>query len=152
MEITRFNIRVYGIVIYNGKVLLTDEYRLGRFMTKFPGGGLEFGEGTADCLRREFLEELGQEIEIKEHIYTTDYFQPTHLLAEPQQLISIYYRVELKDYSKVPVSEKAFDFGETKEGAQSFRWLAIEELNGHDLTFPIDGIVADHIKRHNKLA
>ena len=139
-------------MIYNGKVLLTDEYRLGRPMTKFPGGGLEFGEGTADCLRREFREELGQEIEIKEHIYTTDYFQPTHLLTEPQQLISIYYRVELKDYSKVSVSDKAFDFCETKEGAQSFRWLAIEELNGHDLTFPIDQKVAHHITGDKKIS
>jgi len=152
MEIKRFNIRVYGIVIYNSKVLLTDEYRLGRFMTKFPGGGLEFGEGTADCLRREFKEEMEQEIVIKEHIYTTDYFQQTHLLAEPQQLISIYYRVELKDYSKIVVSEKPFDFGEIKEGAQSFRWLEIKGLNGHDLSFPIDQKVANHITGHKKLS
>ena len=136
-------------MIYNGKVLLTDEYRLGRPMTKFPGGGLEFGEGTADCLRREFREELGQEIEIKEHIYTTDYFQPTHLLTEPQQLISIYYRVELKDYSKVVASDTPFDFGEAIDGAQSFRWIEIEKLNGHDLSLPIDQKVAYHIRRQN---
>jgi 8-oxo-dGTP diphosphatase len=146
MEIKRFNIRVYGIVIYQGKVLLTDEFRLGMRMTKFPGGGLEFGEGTADCLRREFGEELGQEIDIMEHIYTTDYFQTTQLLAEPQQLISIYYRVGLKDYTTLNASNKAFDFKELSDGAQSFRWLELKKLNEDDLTFPIDKKMVEHIK------
>jgi len=44
-------------------------------MTKFPGGGLQFGEGTIDCIKREFREELGCEIGVLKHFYTTDYFQ-----------------------------------------------------------------------------
>jgi 8-oxo-dGTP diphosphatase len=138
MEITRFNIRIYGIVIYNGKLLLTDEFRLGIRMTKFPGGGLEFGEGTTDCLKREFMEETGQEIIVKEHIYTTDYFQPTKLLATPEQLISIYYRVELPNFTSLRISTKAFDFKEIVDGAQSFRWVPLADLKPEILTFPID--------------
>ncbi len=138
MEIKKFNIRVYGIVIYKGRVLLTDEYRMGIEMTKFPGGGLEFGEGTVQCLNREFMEELQQEIDIKEHIYTTDFFQPTKLLAEPQQLISIYYRVELKNYHSLKTSSIAFDFKKKKDGAQSFRWVNLKNLTHEQLTFPID--------------
>ena len=146
MEIKKFNIRVYGIVVHKQNILLTDEFRLGMRMTKFPGGGLEFGEGTAECLEREFREEIGQNIEIKEHIYTTDYFQPTRLLEEPQQLISIYYRVELRDYQRVPVSKKAFDFREIKDGAQSFRWMPLADLRKETLTFPIDQKVIDIFK------
>ncbi len=138
MKITRFNIRVYGIILHKGSILLTDEFRLGMRMTKFPGGGLEFGEGTSECLKREFQEEIGQEIIVKEHIYTTDYFQPTFLLEEPQQLISIYYRVELRDYKRVKASPRAFDFKETREGAQSFRWVGLKTLRPEILTFPID--------------
>lgn len=93
-EMFKFNIRVYGLVINDKKqILITDEFRLGMRMTKFPGGGLRFGEGTVDCLRREFREELNSEIEIIRHFYTTDYYQPTMLLDVPQQLISIYYLV-----------------------------------------------------------
>jgi 8-oxo-dGTP diphosphatase len=146
MEIKKFNIRVYGIVVHKQHILVTDEFRLGMRMTKFPGGGLEFGEGTADCLEREFREEVGQNIEIKEHIYTTDYFQPTQLLAEPQQLISIYYHVELRDYQRVPVTQKAFDFREIKDGAQSFRWIHLADLKKENLTFPIDQKIVDLIK------
>lgn len=138
MKITTFNIRVYGIVLRDGAILLTDEFRLGMRMTKFPGGGLELGEGTADCLRREFQEETGLDIDILEHIYTTDYFQPTRLLEEPQQLISIYYRVEIKNPQSLLTSGKAFDFKETIEGAQSFRWVRLSDLKADMLTFPID--------------
>ena len=69
----RFNIRVYGILINEKKqVLVSDEFIRGNYYTKFPGGGLEFGEGTRDCLRREFMEELELKVNIVEHIYTTD--------------------------------------------------------------------------------
>lgn len=138
MHVTKFNIRIYGIALHRGNVLLSDEFRLGIYMTKFPGGGLELGEGTLDCLKREFWEETGQQVQVKEHIYTTDYFQPTRLLASPQQLISIYYRVELPDAARLQTSDKAFDFEQTVEGAQSFRWQKLKDLSPHDLTFPID--------------
>jgi 8-oxo-dGTP diphosphatase len=145
MTITRFNIRIYGIVIHQQNILLTDEFRLGIKMTKFPGGGLEYGEGTIDCLKREFLEETGQEVIVSEHIYTTDFFQPTILLPEPQQLISIYYKVELPDYTKIPSTFKAFDF-ELVDGAQSFRWLPLSDLQPSTMTLPIDQKVVPLIK------
>ena len=48
------SIRVYGILINGNKQLLvSDEFIRGGYYTKFPGGGLEFGEGTRDCLKRE---------------------------------------------------------------------------------------------------
>ncbi len=138
MQISKFNIRVYGIVIHENKVLLTDEYRLGIKMTKFPGGGLEFGEGTHDCLRREFREEIDQEIKIGEHLYTTDYFQPTHLLNDIQQLLSIYFHVKPINPEAIKVTNIAFDFKELVDGVQSFRWIALTDLKPTDLTFPID--------------
>ncbi|GAJ02545.1 unnamed protein product, partial [marine sediment metagenome] len=54
VNIQHFVVRVYGLIINDKKeVLLTDEYQLGMKMTKFPGGGLEFGEGPVDCIKRE---------------------------------------------------------------------------------------------------
>jgi ADP-ribose pyrophosphatase YjhB (NUDIX family) len=73
----KFVIRVYALIINpSHEVLLTDEYQLNTIMTKFPGGGLEFGEGTIECLKREIAEECnGQQIENIRHYYTTDFFQ-----------------------------------------------------------------------------
>lgn len=135
-----FNIRVYGILIHNSKVLVTDEFRLGVRMTKFPGGGLEKGEGTIDCLKREWMEETGNETVVESHYYTTDFFQPSMFLAEVQQMINIYYLVSVPDPGKIKTSVQAFDF-ELIEGAQSFRWISLDHLNPDEFTLPIDKVL-----------
>lgn len=123
---------------------MTDEYRMGMYMTKFPGGGLEFGEGTIDCLQREFREELNIDIEVIWHFYTTDYFQKA-LFFEGMQLLSIYYLVHFSDTESLTTTNISNNKPE-KEGAQSFRWMAIEELNANNFTFPIDKKVAELLK------
>jgi 8-oxo-dGTP diphosphatase len=150
MNITnKFIIRVYGLIVNDSKeVLLTDEFQLGMKMTKFPGGGLHFGEGTIDCLKREFREECnGQEIENIHHFYTTDFYQEA-LFYQNHQLISIYYIADLKAPLRFKISKKAFDFTEMENGSQSFRWANINFLNLSDLSFPIDKFVAEKLKTH----
>src|SRR3954471_3109968 len=96
-----FNIRVYGILIgENKQVLVSDEFIRGDYFTKFPGGGLEFGEGTRDCLKREFKEETGLAITVGEHIYTTDYYQVS-AFNKKDQIISIYYYAHASDAEAV---------------------------------------------------
>ena len=142
----KFNIRVYGIFINEkDEVLLTDEFQLNTRMTKFPGGGLNFGEGTIDCLKREMREECQQEIEQIEHFYTTDFYQKA-LYFENHQLISIYYTAKLKEPVTMKFSRKPFDFEEMKNGNQSFRWVKRKSLQPEEFTFPIDKHVATLLK------
>src|SRR5437764_4412546 len=87
----QFNLRVYGLLLdSNKRVLLSDEFIRGQYITKFPGGGLELGEGTRDCLKREFKEETNLDVTIGDHIYTTDFFQISGF-NHVDQIISIYY-------------------------------------------------------------
>ena len=145
-EIKHFNIRVYGLVINDAEeVLLSDEFVLDQKMTKFPGGGLQFGEGPEDCIKREAREEFGQEINILEHFYTTGFFQPA-LFFEDHQLISIYYRIRLTQPAILRTSEKPFDFPELVNGSQSFRWAKIMLIRTEELTFPIDRHVLKLLK------
>lgn len=146
-KIKSFNIRVYGILLNeSNEVLLTDEYRLNQRMTKFPGGGLILGEGPAECLMREAMEEFGQEIEIIDHFYTTHFFQKA-LFYDDQQLISIYYIIKLKNRINFKISDKPFDFDTEIEGNQSFRWKSIKNLVPDDLSFPVDKYVSQLIKK-----
>jgi ADP-ribose pyrophosphatase YjhB (NUDIX family) len=119
-------------------------------MTKFPGGGLEPGEGTIDCLRREFREEMEQEIKNIRHFYTTDFFQQTRLLPEPYQIISIYYLADLLLPEKLKTTTKKFDpdtfQDEAVDGAQTFRWEKIPDLVAEDFTFPIDKVVLEMLQ------
>lgn len=153
--INKITIRIYGLVVRDKtEILLTDEFRLGMRMTKFPGGGLEPGEGTIDCLRREFREEMEQEIKNIRHFYTTDFFQQTRLLPEPHQIISIYYLADLLHPEKLNTTNKKFDpdtFQDVAiDGAQTFRWEKITDLMAEDFTFPIDKIVLEMLQGRNE--
>jgi 8-oxo-dGTP diphosphatase len=141
-KISRFNIRVYGLFINDNRILVTDEFRMEQFLTKFPGGGMHFGEGTVDCLKRECMEEMGQEIKVISHFYTTDFFQPTFFLPQTEQLISIYYRAELKEPEALNPALLPFDFPVVSEGAQRFRWLNLLDLTKAQFTLPVDKYVA----------
>lgn len=145
----QFVIRVYGIILNDHQeVLISDEFQLDQKMTKFPGGGLEFGEGTVDCLVREFKEECnGQELEDIQHFYTTDFYQKA-LFYENCQLFSIYYLARLKQPVKFKISGLPFDFEKMENGNQSFRWKKIKELNEDEFTFPIDKFVVNRLKQH----
>jgi len=140
-----FNIRIYGLLINQLKqILVTDEYRLDMYMTKFPGGGLKFGEGTIDCLKREFLEELGITIEVEQHFYTTDYFQKAFSFKN-MQLISIYYLISSNELDKIKTTNIVNEIS-ASEGNQSFRWVNLDQLNTKDFTFPIDKRVVSLLK------
>lgn len=140
----QFNIRIYGFLTDQGKVLVTDEFRLGIYMTKFPGGGLQFGEGSIDCLKREFMEELQTPVEIIRHYYTTDFYQPTTLLPSEMQLFNIYYLVSAEKPYRFNTTTKKNDIPPL-DGAQSFRWMQVAELDPADFTFPIDQYIVRKI-------
>lgn len=146
-----FIIRVYGLILNDKEeVLLTDEFQVEMKMTKFPGGGLEFGEGTIDCLKREMAEECnGQSIENIRHFYTTDFYQKA-LFYENHQLISIYYTANLNEPLQFKISEKPFDFDKLQNGNQSFRWAKIKSVAESELSFPIDKFVLKMLKDHSK--
>lgn len=150
-----FNVRVYGILINEQKqVLVSDEYIRGNYYTKFPGGGLEFGEGTRDCLKREFREEMDLLVEVGAHIYTTDYFQlsafnPSH------QIISIYYFANALEPIKAPLRDKPFDFDERelkmyeeKKETETFRFVNWDDFSADTVTLPIDKIVSQMVKEN----
>jgi ADP-ribose pyrophosphatase YjhB (NUDIX family) len=148
-----FNIRVYGILINEKKqVLVSDEFIRGSYYTKFPGGGLEFGEGTRECLKREFKEEMDLEVEIGDHIYTTDFFQMSAFNPE-HQIVSIYYLATPIEPIKAPLRDTLFDFDEQqmkvyKETGETetFRFINWDEFSEDSVTLPIDKIVAGIIK------
>lgn len=150
-----FNIRVYGILLgENKKVLVSDEFIRGNYYTKFPGGGLEPGEGTRDCLKREFKEEMNLEVRIADHIYTTDFFQMSAFNPE-HQIISIYYFAEALESIKAPLRDKPFDFDERelkiyeeKKETETFRFIDWDLFSAESVTLPIDKVVAKMVKEN----
>lgn len=144
MENKRFNLRVYGIFVKKGgKVLLSTESRKGMTFTKFPGGGLQWGEGLNDCLKREIREELGIECKIKELFYLTEHFQES-AFSSNDQLISVYYLLESPQINSITNGRKSLD---PEEADNHFYWHDLEDLVEDSLTFPIDREVLDLLKQ-----
>ena len=140
-----FNVRVYGILIDDHqRLLVSDEFIRGSFITKLPGGGLEIGEGTRDGLAREFMEEANLVVTVGAHFYTTDFFQIS-AFNHTDQIISIYYLVHACNTSNIIAKEKAFDFlpeqiADSNDTAEHLRWLPLIELSEDAMTLPIDKV------------
>jgi len=125
----RFNVRVYGIWVQDGKLLVNDELIRGRKVIKLPGGGLDWGEGAIDCLKREWKEELDIDIEVLSHFYTTDFFQASAF--DNSQVISIYYAIA----ATVPDT-----LTNLVEGERTY-WMDVHEVTENTFTLPIDKVV-----------
>ena len=148
------SVRVYGILLgADRKVLVSDEFIRGNYYTKFPGGGLEFGEGTRDCLKREFKEEMDLEVKIGDHLYTTDFYQMS-AFHPGDQILSIYYFAEAMEPIRAPLRETPFAFDERemkvyeeKKETETFRFIDWDVFSEESVTLPIDKVVAGLLKK-----
>lgn len=133
--IDKINIRVYATALKEGKVLVLHEEYAGDHLMKLPGGGLEFGEGLLDCLRREFEEELNVKIKILGHLYTQEEFV-TSRFRENEQLLTVYYMVEIEDENDFLILDPCIEKTE---------WIPID-TNENPFPLPVDRIAFEKLK------
>ena len=133
--IDKINIRVYGAVVKDRKVLVLHEEYVGQNLMKLPGGGLEFGEGVLGCLHREFEEELNVKIKIKEHLYTQEDFLVSRFRTN-EQLLTLYYIVEIIDEEEFLILDPCIEKTE---------WVPID-TDENPFPLPIDKIAFEKLK------
>lgn len=142
----RFTIRAYGLLCSQGadgatRVLVADELIKGMRVTKFPGGGLEYGEGLKECIVREIREEVGVLALDVEHFYTTDFFQQSAFHSEPLQVLSVYFTFRVREPDTIPVVIEPFTGISGPGDQEAFRWLRLRGSKEDDLSLPIDRVV-----------
>ena len=133
--IDKINIRVYALCIKDNKILALHEEYAGDFLTKLPGGGLEFGESVLECLHREFEEELNVKINIIEHLYTQEGFLVSRF-REDEQLLTLYYRAEIIDENDLLIRDSCIE---------KVEWISLD-IEENLFPLPVDKIVFDLLK------
>jgi 8-oxo-dGTP diphosphatase len=107
---------VAGIAIDDGRLFIARRKEGGSLGGKweFPGGKLEEGEGDADALRREFLEELGVAVEVGPPLATAEF---THNKC---RFLLNAYRIEF-DNDEFRMTEHT-----------EWRWITLKEIKTLD--------------------
>jgi 8-oxo-dGTP pyrophosphatase MutT (NUDIX family) len=146
-NLERFNVRVYGILVNEGNVLISHERFMGRTFTKFPGGGLELGEGVVECIVREFKEEMNIDIIPSYLFHATESLQISSFYPE-DQVVALYYIVLCDDPAAIITSKNKEDIAENEE---AFEWVLLTDFKKEMLTFESDREAAGKLFDKQKL-
>lgn len=128
-------VRVYGFLENaQGQVLVSAERFRGKPLVKYPGGGVEWGEGIREALVREFQEELHLDIEVGELVFFNEF--PVISAFDPKvQVFSFFYCVSavgplsFATHSTVAVPD---------EDGERAVWVSKAELANVPFTYPIE--------------
>ncbi len=85
----RLRLRVCGFMIQNHEILLVRHLHIGPkgVLWAPPGGGMDFGESAVETLKREFMEETGLHIEVRDLAVVNEY------LDTPLHAIELFFNV-----------------------------------------------------------
>ena len=144
--VTRLNFRVYGLILNATRshvIIAKERFPDGSVGQKFPGGGIDRGEGILEALWRECKEELGTSDRLVHlgHAFTTDFFVRSAFRSH-EQIISIYHWLQSETNEHAWWDEKPE--GLTQEGALiEMNWVDVTDVVSEVFRFPIDRHVAE---------
>tara|TARA_B100001063_G_scaffold45048_1_gene38763 strand:+ start:2966 stop:3418 length:453 start_codon:yes stop_codon:yes gene_type:complete len=127
--------RVYGFLINNSKQVLVSAERFnGIPLIKFPGGGVEWGEGLQEALIREFKEELKISIGVKENIYFND-FPVESVIDKRYQVQAFFYHVEPLEPMRFST---VLSLKPPEKNTENFIWVDLKNLSEELFTYEIE--------------
>jgi ADP-ribose pyrophosphatase YjhB (NUDIX family) len=124
---TKFNYRVAGIAIHNGKVL----FQKGKSDTfwALPGGRCELMEESDNTLKREMVEELTESVRVgKLKLIVENFFKYN---SKSYHEIGFYYFMHFNSSSKI-LNLESFK-GVEKDTGLTFKWIDIEDFDKVDI-------------------
>lgn len=120
-EKARFNYRVAGVAIHNGRILLDRNSRNNYWV--LPGGHPEMMEPMVEALRREVHEEIGADVEVVRLLWIMENF--FHKNKDIHEL-SFYFLMELPPSSPLLMGDGPF-YGKEHGYTLTFQWFPLDE-------------------------
>ncbi len=87
----RLRVRVNGVLVEGDKILVI-QHKMSedKYLWTVPGGGMDYGSDAVSNLRREFLEETGLDVEVRNFLFIHE------LLDPPLHALELFFDVERK--------------------------------------------------------
>lgn len=117
----RFNYRVAGVAIHNGRVLLDRNTRNDYWV--LPGGHPDMMESMVAALQREMYEEIGVHVSVVRLLWVVENF---FVKKKPVHELSFFFLIALDPTSNMLQSDGPF-YGEEYENQLIYQWHPIEE-------------------------
>lgn len=120
----KIRVRACGICINDGKVLMIKHQAiLGKLpFWAPPGGGVDVGETALEALKREFLEETGLQIEVRELLLMNEF------VNLPLHGIELFFRVQIQGGELALGNDPEHGSGE--QLILAAEWLSLDEIHG----------------------
>ena len=90
-ETLRPRVRVAGIIIENNKILLIEHLKKNKKYWLVPGGGVDWGESTAEALIREYKEETNLDITVEKFLFLSETIAPD----KKKHVINLYFQIKI---------------------------------------------------------
>ncbi len=117
-------VRVAGVLIRNGKILLQREADGCEYAV--PGGHIRIGERLEDGLKREWLEETGLSIRCQRMLWTEESFWEWN--GKAMHDLSFYYLIETEDDEAL--ADDGLPHAHKDNGRILLEWVPAEKLAG----------------------
>ncbi|CAN5356717.1 NUDIX hydrolase [soil metagenome] len=118
----RVRTRVCGLALKDDLILLVNHGLLfGHDFWAPPGGGVEFGNTIEFDLKREFVEETGLKINIRDLRFTCEFIQP------PLHAIELFFNVDIISGQLLTGSDP--ETGKNDQVITNVRYISFLELN-----------------------
>ncbi len=115
----QIEVRVAGVLVRDGRVLLVKHDRPAGSYWVVPGGRVGFGETLPDALRREFVEELSMDVRVDRLTFLNDAARADRA----RHVVNVYFQVSCDDEL---VTDKL-------QGVADARFFAAGDVDGIDL-------------------
>ncbi|TPE45999.1 NUDIX domain-containing protein [Pontibacter mangrovi] len=118
----KLRVRVCGICVQDHKLLLV---RHGSTIGNNafwapPGGGLAYGESIKECLKREFEEETGLQVEVKRFLFANEFLQ------EPLHAVEFFFEVNAVGGSLRTGTDP--EAGPDRQLIEHLEWLTVKQI------------------------
>lgn len=119
----KLRLRVSGVCIHDNAFLMIEHKNIVNAPVLWapPGGGMNYGETVKTCLKREFKEEVGLDVEVGELLFVNEY------LNEPLHAVELFF--EIISFSGTLRIGTDPELNANEQLIKNVKFMTVDELN-----------------------